>query len=86
MVPNNNEPYIDFIMEKEPKRNPSQFKFNSDLWEGNCSSRELKVKRSLFYWNTKEVTAPKVSSDDTNTSSNSAARAILEEACHAARR
>ncbi|MCO6510941.1 MAG: hypothetical protein J5I65_09115 [Aridibacter famidurans] len=86
MVPDNKEAYFDFIMVREPKRKPSEFRFNSDLWEGDCSTQEISVRRSLLYWNSNEVTRPNMKKGDGETSGNSAARVILEEACRTADR
>ncbi|HUF05746.1 MAG TPA: hypothetical protein VMM38_16410 [Aridibacter sp.] len=86
MVPDNQKAYFKFIMEREPDREPSEFRFNSDLWEGNCSTREIRVRRSLLYWQTDEVTRPKIKRGDGKTSGDSAARVILKEACRSANR
>ncbi|REJ75607.1 MAG: hypothetical protein DWQ47_09050 [Acidobacteria bacterium] len=86
MVPDNKKAYFKFIMDRAPKKKAEDFKFNSELWEGDCDTKELNVVKSLFYWRSNEITRPKVKDADVSTSSNSAARAILEEACTAANR
>jgi hypothetical protein len=84
MVPNNKPAYFDFVMDAQPARQPADFRFNTDLWEGDCSSHDIDLVRSLFYWRNNEMTRPQISRKDVNTSSDSAARAILIEACKAA--
>lgn len=86
MVPDNKEPYFDFIMENEPKHKPADFRYNSELWEGDCDSDELFVIRSLFYWKSGEVTRPNVNRGSAETSANTAAKVILREACDSADR
>jgi hypothetical protein len=84
MVPNNKSAYFDFVIDTQPNRKPADFKFNSDLWEGDCSSHEIKLVRSLLYWKSAEMTRPRISRKGVNASSDSAARAILVEACKTA--
>lgn len=85
-VPDNRKAYFKFIMDVGPARKPSDFKYNSDLWEGDCESDEIRARRSLLYWRAGDITRPKVTKEDKSTRSNSAARVILREACKAARR
>ncbi len=85
-IPDNRKAYFKFIMDIAPARKPSEFRFNSDLWEGDCESDEIRVRRSLLYWRTGDVTRPNVNVEDDSTRSDSAARVILREACKAALR
>ena len=86
MVPDNRKAYFAYIMDKLPSRKPSDFRFNSELWEGDCRSGDLKLIRSLLYWRSSIVTRPNIARDDGKTSKNTAAKVILEEACRSARR
>ncbi len=86
MVPDNPAAYFKYVMSRAPKKKPSEFKFNVDLWEGDCSSEDIDLLRSLFYWKSSEITRPGIAEGEVDTSSNSAARAILVEACRVAER
>ena len=84
MVPNNRQAYFDFVMESQPDRGPDDFRFNSDLWEGDCSSHDVRLVRSLLYWRNEELSRPNISRKSVEVSSDSAAKAILVEACKTA--
>lgn len=86
MVPDNKPAYFRFVMDRAPKKKPADFRFNMDLWEGNCSSGEVGLLRSLFQWRSNEITRPVISDDEVDAGSDSAAKAILHEACKAAQR
>lgn len=86
MVPNNKKAYFGYVMDLQPERRPADFRFNSDLWEGDCRSKDVRLLRSILYWKSNELTKPRIARGDVDTSSNSAARAILNEACKAAER
>lgn len=86
MVPDNKPAYFRFVMDRAPKKKPADFRFNMDLWEGNCSSGDIGLLRSLFLWRSNEITRPAISDDEVVNGSDSAAKAILYEACKAAER
>ncbi len=80
-VTDNKKAYFQFLMDVPPKRTPEEFRFNADLWDGNCDSEEIRVVRSLLFWHPEEVTRPRVERGEKKTANNSAAKLILEEAC-----
>lgn len=86
MVPDKKKAYFNFVMETPPSRKPEDFRFNSELWEGDCKSGDLRLIRSILYWKASEVTRPQISRDDRKAEKNTAAKVILQEACRSALR
>lgn len=86
MVPDNKKAYFAVVMDRPPSKKPSDFRYSSELWEGDCRTGDLALVRSLLYWKSSGVTRPNIAHDDVEARKNTAARVILEEACKAAKR
>lgn len=86
MVPDKKKAYFSFVMDAPPSRKPDDFRFNSELWEGDCKSGDLRLVRSLLYWKAEQITRPQISRDDGKAGKNTAGKIILEEACRSALR
>ncbi len=86
IVPSNKSAYMSSYFSAAPKENPGNFKYNADLWEGNCSTKKLRPVRSLVYWKNR-VSQKQVNKGlRIKRGENSVARVILDEACKASRR
>lgn len=81
MVPSNTKPYLSFLVTGKVRRNPSNFDYNVDLWEGNCSTKKVEIMKSLLHWKNGQVENRKISKSEIKASGNSAAKTILLEAC-----
>lgn len=87
-VPDRKKPYLNFLLPQEIKRNPLNFRYNLETWEGNCSSKKMILKKIMLLWKNDSVinSSFKKSGRKVNASSDSAARAFLREACKIADR
>lgn len=86
MTANNKKSYLNYLLGGKIKTNAADFLFNADLWEGNCSLREIRIIKSTIYWKNGTKTRYKLPVSKVNASGNSAARSILIQACKASRR
>lgn len=81
MVPDKKKNYLSKVLGFKSKRRAENFRFNTDLWGGNCSNKDITATKSLFHWKNNITTIYRIPTKNINLKSNSAARHILKEAC-----
>lgn len=80
-VPDVKSLYLEQLRVTRNKKETGKFEYSTDLWEGNCKTDMIRVRRTLLHWSDGEIIRFNLTKQKREAASGSAGKVILKEAC-----